>query len=178
MQKLKHREKVTIIAGLVGLLVLLLAWEIYFRENSRWKQYQAARNRSRSREELLEEMVRFERSYVRVQSEVELIRSSLLIREEGVAIQGVLERTAAENIPAAQLVRMGVRTSNIEDLYRETLVIMELQGVSLPELVDFIHSVETGGLNLRVRGLKVDLNRQNPDLLDVEFTVSAVSDLS
>ncbi len=178
MYKLKQREKVTVITGLSVFLVLFLVWFFYFWENSSWNQYQAARRRVQAREELLDQMVRYQRRYNRVQGEIDLIRSRFLLREEGAAIQGLLERTAGEIIPSAELVRMGVRTADIEDLYRETRVIMELQGVSLPELVEFVHRLEAGEFNLRVSGLKIDLNRRNPDLLDVELTVTAVSDLS
>jgi len=178
MHKFKPRERITIGVGVVALLALLLAWEVYFRENSRWKQYQAARAQVGAREETLQKMVRFQRQYEQLQSEVDRIRSSMLPREKGAAIQGFLEKTASEKIPSAELVRMGIRTSTIKDLFRETQVVMALEGVSLPEMVEFVFALENYELNLKVKGLKVDLNKRSSDLLDVEFTVSAISDLS
>jgi len=57
--------------------------------------------------------------------------------------------------------------------YRETKVEVGLKGVTLPQTVSYLHAIETSKDLLTVKNLRIRSRSDQPQLLDVTFTVSS-----
>jgi general secretion pathway protein M len=59
------------------------------------------------------------------------------------------------------------------DRYRETKVQLVLKGVTLAQTVSYLHELETSSQPLSIKNLRLRTRTDNPELLDVTFTVSS-----
>jgi len=82
-----------------------------------------------------------------------------------------LETLAGQS--AVKVASMEPRTSPASDDYRETKVQVALKGVSLAQLVNYLHRIETADQLLSIKSLRVKTRQQKEELLDVTFTVSS-----
>lgn len=57
--------------------------------------------------------------------------------------------------------------------YRETKVQVTLKGVTLPQVVSYLGSIESAPQVLSVKSLRMRTRQDKPELLDVTFTVSS-----
>jgi len=67
---------------------------------------------------------------------------------------------------------MEPRTSPASDAYSETKVQVVLKSVTLAQLVNYLHRIETDAQVLSVKSLRVRTRQDRPERLDVTFTVS------
>ena len=82
-----------------------------------------------------------------------------------------LEKLAADS--ALKVDSMEPRTSPASDSYRETKVQVALKGVTLPQLVNYLHRIDSSEQVLSIKSLRIRSRKDKPDLLDVTFTVSS-----
>lgn len=82
-----------------------------------------------------------------------------------------LEELARQS--AVKVDSMEPRTSPASDEYRETKVQVALKGVTLAQVVNYLHRIETTPQLLSVKSLRVRTRGDKPELLDVTFTVSS-----
>ena len=68
---------------------------------------------------------------------------------------------------------MEPRTSPANDDYRETKVQVILRGVTLAQLVSYLQRIESAPQLLSIKSLRIRTRSDKPELLDVNFTVSA-----
>ena len=72
---------------------------------------------------------------------------------------------------------MEPQASPANDRYRETKVAVGLQGVTLPQTVNYLHQIESADQLLSVKSLRIRTRPEKPELLDVTFTVSSFEPL-
>jgi general secretion pathway protein M len=82
-----------------------------------------------------------------------------------------LETLARES--AVKVDSMEPRTAPTGDLYRETKVQVSLKGVTLPQLVNYLHRIESSPQVLSIKSLRLHTRADKPEFLDVTFTVSS-----
>jgi type II secretory pathway component PulM len=82
-----------------------------------------------------------------------------------------LEELARQS--AVKIDSMEPRTSPASDEYRETKVQVSLKGVTLAQLVNYLHRIETAPRLLSVKSLRIRTRGDKQELLDVTFTVSS-----
>ena len=68
---------------------------------------------------------------------------------------------------------MEPQSSPAHERYRETKVEVGLKEVSLPQTVRYLHEIEASQQVLSVKTLRIRTRTDNPELLDVTFTVSS-----
>lgn len=68
---------------------------------------------------------------------------------------------------------MEPRTSPASDAYEETKVQVVLKGVTLAQLVNYLHRIEVARQVLSVKSLRIRTRQDRPELLDATFTVSS-----
>ena len=68
---------------------------------------------------------------------------------------------------------MEPRASLSDDSYRETKVQVVLKGATLTHMVNYLHRIEAANQLLSVKSLRIRTRPDNPELLDVTFTVSS-----
>jgi type II secretory pathway component PulM len=72
---------------------------------------------------------------------------------------------------------MEPQASPSNDQYRETKVDVVLKEVSLSQTVGYLHAIESTEQVLSVKGLRIRIRSDRPDLLDVNFNVSSFEPL-
>jgi type II secretory pathway component PulM len=68
---------------------------------------------------------------------------------------------------------MEPRTTPASDAYRETKVQVGLKGVTLAQLVNYLHRIDSAEQVLSIKSLRIRTRKDKPELLDVTFTVSS-----
>jgi len=84
--------------------------------------------------------------------------------------------TALEDLAKKSAVKvdsMEPRTSPANEDYRETKVQVALRSVTLAQVVNYLHRIESAPQLLSVKSLRVRTRQDKPELLDVTFTVSS-----
>jgi general secretion pathway protein M len=78
---------------------------------------------------------------------------------------------------AVTVASMEPRTSPASDAYRETKVEVELKSVTLAQVVKYLHEIENAPQLLSIKSLRLRTRRDQPEMLDVTFTVSSFEPL-
>lgn len=174
---LQPREKRTVILG--GILFFLMAVLYFFvlSENSLYNRYSELQDDVRSRQEVLARVVRTQVAYRDLTREVGLVTSQLAGADREATLKGYLEKMIREEAPSARLKRMPSRDQTVADLYRQTLVTIDLENVTIPELVGIMSVMESSDQGIKVQGLKVTLSRGREDQLDAVITALAARPL-
>jgi general secretion pathway protein M len=113
----------------------------------------------------------------RLRREFEEVRGRLASVEERVAngprgnLRTTLESLATRS--AVKIESMEPQASPAHERYRETKVEVGLKRVTLPQTVRYLHEIEATNQVLSVKALRVRTRSDDPQLLDVTFTVSS-----
>lgn len=73
---------------------------------------------------------------------------------------------------------MEPQAAGASDRYRETRVQLVLKGVTLSQTVGYLQQIESAPQPLTIRNLRLRTRSDNPELLDVTFTVSSFEAVS
>lgn len=87
-----------------------------------------------------------------------------------------LEQLASQS--AVTIDSMEPRTSPASEDYRETRVQVALKGVTLAQVVNYLHKIESAPQLLSIKSLRLRTRSDKPELLDVTFSVSSFEPLS
>ncbi|MDJ0788385.1 MAG: type II secretion system protein GspM [Myxococcota bacterium] len=79
---------------------------------------------------------------------------------------------------AVKVDSMEPRTSPASEEYRETKVQVALRSVTLAQVVNYLHRIESAPQLLSVKSLRFRTRQDKPELLDVTFTVSSFEPVS
>jgi type II secretory pathway component PulM len=82
-----------------------------------------------------------------------------------------LEKLAAEAV--VKVDSMEPRTAPASDAYRETKVQVALKSVTLAQLVNYLHKIDSSNQVLSIKSLRIRTRKDNASLLDATFTVSS-----
>jgi type II secretory pathway component PulM len=82
-----------------------------------------------------------------------------------------LEKLASE--ATVKIDAMEPRTSPASDAYKETKVQVTLKGVTLAQLVNYLHRIDASAQVLSIKSLRIRTRKDKPELLDATFTVSS-----
>jgi general secretion pathway protein M len=79
---------------------------------------------------------------------------------------------------AVKVESMEPQTPLASEQYRETKVELVLKSVTLGQAVNYLHQIESAEQLLSVKSLRMRTRRDNPQLMDVTFTVSSFEPVS
>jgi hypothetical protein len=68
---------------------------------------------------------------------------------------------------------MEPQSAQSNEAYRETKVEVTLKAVSLAQLANYLHRIESAAQLLSIKSLRMRTRPDKPELLDVSFTVSS-----
>jgi general secretion pathway protein M len=170
-ENLAPRERI-LVSGVGALLLLTLAWlglvQPLLDANDAMQQ------RVVSAEQELELMQRLRRDYDEVRHRLAAVESRIQEGERG-NLRTALETFATE--ASLKIDSMEPQASPANDRYRETKVEVGLKQVTLPQTVRYLHAIESSEQVLSVKALRIRTRSDQPELLDVTFTVSSFEPL-
>jgi type II secretory pathway component PulM len=152
-------------AGLIGIALLYLVIVSPIRGFAA-----SASQRVTTAEQELEVVRRLRREYDEVHGRLATVEERIRSGPRG-EIFTTLEKLAADS--AVKVDSMEPRTSPASDSYRETKVQVALKGVTLAQLVSYLHRIDSSEQVLSIKSLRIRARKDKPELLDVTFTVSS-----
>jgi general secretion pathway protein M len=130
----------------------------------------AATARVASAEDTLLAVQRLRHEYDEVQGRLSTVEQRIRSGPRG-EIFTTLEKLARDS--AVKVDSMEPRTSPASADYRETRVQVALKGVTLAQLVNYLHRIDSSEQVLSIKSLRIRARKDRPEMLDVTFTVSS-----
>lgn len=166
-ESLAPRERL-LISAVALLVALAVAW---FGVVQRMLDYRSrADERVAVAERQLEVLQRLREEFEEVNGRLSSVEQRIASGESG-NLRTTLETLASR--AAVKIESMEPQASPASDRYRETKVEVGLKQVTLPQTVRYLHEIESTSQVLSVKTLRIRTRSDNPELLDVTFTVSS-----
>ena len=163
---LSERER--ILVSIVGALFVILVFYFGVIQASLGLRGDAQRRLTKA-EQQLTVMSRLRRQFDEVNERLTSVEQRIKSSTRGNL------RTTLESLARASKVKvesMEPQATPSNDLYRETKVEVALKEVTLEQTVSYLHEIESSDEVLSVKSLRMRTRKEQPDFLDVTFTVS------
>ena len=167
---LQRREQALVVGA--AALVLLLALFTFVIDPIRERAANLDR-RLASAGRQLAELRTLRDDYRRQQRVIDRVDRRLRRQRRNFAIFSYLEQVAARTGVQDKIQSVNTLASPPNTEYREESVEVRMEGVTLGQLVDYLHRVENSPRILRIRRLQVGPTRDNRQLLSVRLRISA-----
>lgn len=167
--KLERREKIVVGVGAAIASVIVLWIGVYeplmnkLAEMDRRIDVQTKR---------YEEMLRISQGFKVSRESIEATEKRLK-RPAGFSILSFLENLAVRTEVKDRIAQMKPKQGATTKFYRENLVEIKMEKVSLATLVKYLREIEAAPELLRVKELRIKPRFDNPNLVDGVFSVSA-----
>ncbi|MCS6924996.1 MAG: type II secretion system protein M [Candidatus Binatia bacterium] len=135
-----------------------------------WEWHARLRARVAAKERELEEILALRRTYLALRQEVQRTRMLNQMQTSPFAFLEELATSTVGREKVAALTPTGRETHN--GVSQETLE-LRLQGVSLREVVELLHKIESAGIALRTVQLSIKKSYKDPYAFDVALTHTA-----
>ena len=166
---LQRREQALVVGA--AALVLLLALFTFVIDPIRERAANLDR-RLASAGRQLAELRSLRDDYRRQQRVIDRVDRRLRRQRRDFAIFSYLEQVAARTGVQDKIQSVNTLASPPNTEYREESVEVRMEGVTLGQLVDYLHRVENSPQILRIRRLQVGPTRDNRQLLSVRLRIS------
>ncbi|MBC8473052.1 MAG: hypothetical protein H8D56_26620 [Planctomycetes bacterium] len=163
MIRLVRRER--LLAG--GLLVFIASWSLFTVA----VKPALARLETLSRvipenQQELEKVRAISKKYILLRSRLDNLHTNIASQKETIELLPFLESLIKECGLARNLDTMKRDVLQIDSNYSETIVEVRLESLSLGELVDFLHKIESSQVRAGTKSIYIKRNMENKNLLD------------
>lgn len=167
--KLTKREKISVAVGGAALLIVVVAVLMIDPaiERSKLLDRLIVQKANETRE-----MRQLEKIYLAQKRAINSINKKLRSDKKNFAILSFLEETAKKSEIKGNIAKMKPSDATVGDLYKESSVVLKVDGITLNQLVDYLYRIENAERVLNVKRLKLKRKPKNPHILDVTFEVS------
>jgi general secretion pathway protein M len=167
LQALTPRERILLgsvglVAGVLVLYVAVVGPVLSARQN--------ARARVSTAEQELEAVLRLRGEYATASAAVSGVEQRI---QQGPSSNLLTTLETLARNSSVKIESMEPQAASSSDRYRETRVQLVLKGVSLSQTVNYLQQLETAPQPLSIKNLRLRTRTDNPELLDVTFTVSS-----
>lgn len=162
---LRERVLVSVVLGLVAAALLFVAVV-----NPLVGAAARSEERLLTADQELRVMQRLRRDYDDVQHRLTAVERRIQGGARG-NLRTTLEALARQ--ASVKVESMEPQASPEHEAYRETKVEVGLRGVTLAQTVNYLHQIEAAPQALSVKSLRMRTKSEQPELLDVTFTVSS-----
>lgn len=169
--QLGRRDKTALIAGSIAVLLFLLIQFVvlpFFEQRKRLHQGIVRREAG------LREMEQLRQQYRELRHRADEVAAMLAGRSPDFSLFSFLEKMAAETAIKDRIAYMKPSEQTEKGQYRESLVEMKLQAVSLQQLVDFLEKIESPDNLVTIRRLSIQENKKEEAALDATMQVFTV----
>jgi hypothetical protein len=167
--KLGKREKIVVVSGGVGALILLL---ITFGFAPALDRMEMLDRLSIQKKIELKEIVQLKEEYLSQKKVIDGINNELSKKSKGFAIFSFLEETANNLGIKGNIISMKPSNAIIGDLYNESSIEIRVVGITLKQLTEYLYKIESTDQVLKIKRLMIKPRIENPKILDVTFKVS------
>ena len=122
-------------------------------------------------EERMQEMVRLEQLYRKMQAENARVEKDLRGRKRDFTLFAFLEGLAGRDGVKSQIEFMRPSVKQLGDMHQEEQVEMRLKGVSLERLIPYLYHIEASPEQVRIKRLTIRPNQRDQSQLEVTLVV-------
>ena len=169
---LQRREQVLVIGA--GVLIVLLALFTFVIDPIRVRAANLDRRLATAGRQLAE-LQNIRTDYQRQKQVIDRLDMRLRRQQRNFAIFSYLEQVAGRTGVQDRIQSMNTVASPPNTEYNEESVEVRMEGVTLQQLVAYLHRVENSPQILRIKRLQVGPTRENRQLLSVRLRISAFS---
>ncbi len=165
---LATRERRLISTAVCALAIFLLLKLVIF------PFFEARRRLERGikvKEDALKQMVILSGAFKAREKAYQSLIQSLSKREKGFTLFSFLDRAAGQAKVKDHVKYMKPSNSEGAGPYRESMVEMKLENITLPQLVDYLHRIESGKNMIRIKRISIKENRKKSGYLDAVLQV-------
>ena len=171
MIQLNKRERLSVAVAGVALLLFILFQFILFPlsdKRSRLKKNLASRERAAV------EMQTMQEQYKALSKQSSSIATQLSKREAGFSLFTFLEKHAADSKVKENIAYMKPSEATDNELFKQSLVEMKLQGVGLKQVVQFLELVESPEHLVGIEKIAIQENTKEKATLDVTLHMVSI----
>ncbi|MCK4389000.1 MAG: type II secretion system protein M [Desulfobacterales bacterium] len=125
----------------------------------------------KAKEKGLEEIVRLRAEFQAYQKGSQGIQQTLSRRKKGFTLFSFLEKAAGEAQVKARIKSMKPSVSSGKGPYKESMVEMRLEAITLEELVGYLYRIESPGDLVNIKRISISGNKKEPGYLDAIIQV-------
>jgi general secretion pathway protein M len=125
----------------------------------------------KAKEKGLEEIVKLRADYQTYYKGSQGIQQALTKRKEGFTLFSFLEKAAGEAEVKARIKYMKPSTSSGTGPYKESMVEMKLEAITLPQLVGYLYRIESPDDLVNIKRISISENKKEQGYLDAILQV-------
>jgi len=169
--RLTHRERRLI----VGLVVVVGAWVLFALGIRPAIERIATLNRAiPEKQRVLEELRTKNAEYLALRASLDSYKEKAASAEKGFELLTFLESITTELRLAKKVAKMKQEVSQLDSNYCETIVVIELESLTLKQLVEFLLKNKSSDHLSRIKSLYAKKNTTNPNLIDTVIQISTL----
>jgi general secretion pathway protein M len=157
---------------LIGAGVLFAFLLLYLVVGSVLQGYEKLDDKIATKRGEVQKIARLREQYMQTHKELEDIKAKLDQMEKGFSVLSFIEDLANKENIRNKIGSVKPKKNPLNDTYDENIVELQMDNVSLSELVDFIYKIENSGQLLKVKRLRVKTRYDDRDLLNVTLQVT------
>jgi general secretion pathway protein M len=168
IMRLARREKYLVSAAASSVAIFLLLQFLIF------PFFETRRRLQRSvstKEEGLKEILRLSSEYLSYRERTQGVQEVLARRDKGFALFSFLEKSAGDAGVKAHIKYMKPSVSTGPGPYKESLVEMKLEAITLQQLISYLYGIESPDDAVSIKRLSIDENRRKSGSLDAILQV-------
>ena len=166
--QLAKREKLfisTAVGVLVGILVIQFAILPFVNRRERYRSSLAAKQQD------LQEMIRLRQDYLALQQDSDVLAKRLASRPENFTLFSFLEKAAGDAGVKDNIKYMKPSVPTARGSFKESLVEMKLERITLGQMVGYLKLVEQPGELVSIKRISIQANKQETQYLDAVLQV-------
>ncbi len=162
--KVTRRDRMVLIAGSIFVLLFIVLQFGFFPLKDKRERL---RRGIEAREKAVEEMKELQVEYRQLHSKANSLLDQLVGRQNDFSLFSFLEQMAAKSDVKKNITYMKPSETADEGPFKEVLVEMKLQAITLKQLVDFLQLVESPENVVALKRISVQENKKEEATLDV-----------
>ena len=170
--KLNKREKISVAAaGAAVVFFLLMQFLVFplFEENARLSRTISTRQLE------LDQIRLLQTEYRQTAEKAERAKRHLKTRKRGFTLFSFLETLAGKTGVKSQISYMKPSSTTQKDSpYRLSMVEMKLNGITMPQLLAYLHGIETSRDMIAIKRLSISRGEKQVDLINTVFQVETL----
>ena len=165
---LSQREQRVLIAAAAALVLLL----VYLSVDSILGKYDKLADRITSTRGEIEKISHLREQYMEAHKQLADIKAKLDQMEKGFSLLSFIEDLSNKENIRENIGSVKPKKLPLNDSYDENIVELNMDNVTLSELVDFIFKIENSGHLLKVKRIRIKTRYDDRDLLNVTMQVT------
>lgn len=171
LNNLSDSERKTIKWG--GIITLILLYMVFLVLPLKDKE-ETYKRQAEKKLKSAAQVAAMSREYGKLTSRFEKLKSSNSQKNENFTLFSFLDKAASDSGLKGNIKGMKPSIQNKEG-YTESTVAVELEDVQIKPLAEYIHLIESSGQNIMIKKVDIKPRYSNPDKINVNLIISAIS---